>query len=106
LFPLLRAQGVHMFDGRTWFLTAAHTESDVDVVVEAFRNAMTELLDVGLVPRVGPSAANDTVARKAADPIPPVPNARLGRDPSGQPGWYVPDPDRPGKYLLVEEAHS
>ena len=32
---------------------------------------------------------------------PPVPGARLGRDPSGSPAWYVPDPDRPGKYLQV-----
>jgi acyl transferase domain-containing protein/glutamate-1-semialdehyde aminotransferase len=106
LFPLLRAQGVHMFDGRTWFLTAAHTASDVDFVVEAFRHAMTELLDVGLVPRVGRSAANDMAALPTGDPTPPAPNARLGRNPAGQPGWYVPDPNRPGKYLLVEEARS
>jgi hypothetical protein len=95
-----------MFDGRTWFLTAAHTASDVDFVVEAFRHAMTELLDVGLVPRVGRSAANDMAALPTGDPTPPAPNARLGRNPAGQPGWYVPDPNRPGKYLLVEEARS
>jgi acyl transferase domain-containing protein len=32
----------------------------------------------------------------------PVKNARLGRDERGQPAWFVPDPQRPGKYLKVE----
>ena len=30
-----------------------------------------------------------------------TPDARLGRDPAGSPGWYRPDPDRPGKFLRV-----
>jgi acyl transferase domain-containing protein len=33
--------------------------------------------------------------------VPPVPGARLGRDAQGNPGWFVPDPNRPGKYLQV-----
>jgi acyl transferase domain-containing protein len=32
---------------------------------------------------------------------PPVPGARLGRDSQGRPAWFVPDPNRPGKYLQV-----
>jgi len=31
----------------------------------------------------------------------PVPGARLGRDAAGNEAWFVPDPDRPGKYLQV-----
>ena len=31
-----------------------------------------------------------------------VPGARKGRDEAGQEAWYVPDPERPGKYLRVE----
>ena len=31
----------------------------------------------------------------------PQPGARLGRDPEGNPAWYVPDLERPGKYLQV-----
>ena len=34
---------------------------------------------------------------------PPVPGAMLGRDPEGNPAWYVTDPERPGKYLMVRE---
>jgi acyl transferase domain-containing protein len=33
--------------------------------------------------------------------VPPVPGARLGRDAAGNEAWFVPDPERPGKYLKV-----
>jgi acyl carrier protein len=33
--------------------------------------------------------------------VPPVPGARLGRDTAGNDTWFVPDPDRPGRYLQV-----
>jgi hypothetical protein len=33
--------------------------------------------------------------------VPPVPGARLGRDAAGNEAWFLPDPDRPGKYLQV-----
>jgi hypothetical protein len=32
---------------------------------------------------------------------PPVPGAMLGKNPDGTPGWFVPDPARPGKYLKL-----
>ena len=32
---------------------------------------------------------------------PPVPGAQLGRDPQGNPAWFIADPQRPGKYLRV-----
>jgi acyl carrier protein len=32
---------------------------------------------------------------------PPVAGARLGRDPSGNPAWYVPDPQHPSQYRKV-----
>ena len=35
---------------------------------------------------------------------PPVPEARLGKDPSGNPAWYVPNPNEPGKYIKLEQA--
>lgn len=43
-----------------------------------------------------PTAAADAPAPKATE-LPPVPNAR--KAPDGK--WYMPDPDRPGKYLRV-----
>jgi hypothetical protein len=32
---------------------------------------------------------------------PPVPGARIGRSAKGDPSWFVPDPKRAGKYLMV-----
>jgi hypothetical protein len=32
---------------------------------------------------------------------PPLPGARLGRDHTGNPGWFLTDPARPGKFLQV-----
>ncbi len=33
---------------------------------------------------------------------PPVPGARLGRDASGKPAWFIADPERPSKYLKLD----
>jgi amino acid adenylation domain-containing protein len=41
--------------------------------------------------------------RARLDPTaPPLPGARLGRDAQGNPSWFVPDPNRPGKHLQVK----
>jgi hypothetical protein len=46
-------------------------------------------------------------ARKLSERVisamePPVPGARIGRTPKGEPAWFLPDPDRAGKYLMIE----
>ncbi len=46
---------------------------------------------------------SDTIKEQSLSE-PPVPGAKLGRDPDGKPAWYVSDPDRPGKYLQVAEV--
>jgi len=35
---------------------------------------------------------------------PPLPNAKLGRDKKGSPKWFVPDPDKPGGFLRVDDC--
>lgn len=35
---------------------------------------------------------------------PPVPGAKQGKSPDGTQGWFVPDPQRPGKFLQVQPA--
>lgn len=54
---------------------------------------MTSRTDERPVPSSTPVSANQGRG---------VAGARLGRDERGQPAWFVPDPDRPGKYLKVE----
>jgi len=106
LYYLLRANGVHIWNGRPCFLTDAHTKQDLAEVRAAFEKSILELAEMGFLegvrsPEPEKKAAPVVAAAKVVSSEPPVAGARLGRDPQGNPGWFVPDPDRPGKYLQV-----
>jgi len=88
----LRHRGVHAWEGRPAYLTLGHTEEDIQFVIQAFKDSVRDLISAGLL--------SGDVAALAS--LPPVPGARLGRDPQGNPAWYVSDPQRPGKYLKVD----
>ncbi len=96
LFYLLRSKGVHIWDGRPCFLTTAHTDADLDLITRAFKETIAELQTGGFL--VAPIEPN---GKGAIRNQPPQPDAKLGRDPQGNPAWYVPDPERPGKYLQI-----
>lgn len=89
-FAYMRAKGVHIWDGRVGVLTTAHTNEDLEKIVQAFKESVTEMQEAGFLP--------------ASHELPPLPGARLGKDQQGNPAWFVPDPDRPGKYLQIGEA--
>ncbi|HEU4404666.1 MAG TPA: amino acid adenylation domain-containing protein [Polyangiaceae bacterium] len=91
LFFWLRHKGVHIWDGRVAFLTTAHTDEDCAFVRDAFAQSVREMQAAGFLPK--PTRAD-------AFASPPVPGARLGKNQDGSPAWFVPDPARPGKYLL------
>jgi acyl carrier protein len=56
---------------------------------------------------VSHSAPNAPGAATPSEAAPPMPGARLGRDRHGNPAWYVPHPEIPGKYVLYSrEAAS
>lgn len=95
LFPMMRNRGVHILEHFPCFLTTAHSEADVALIAKAFRESVAELQAAEFLPRRQANAVLDASH-------PPVPGARLGRDPSGRPAWYVPDPAAAGKYKLVE----
>ncbi|MDA9762111.1 aminotransferase class III-fold pyridoxal phosphate-dependent enzyme, partial [Desulfobacterales bacterium] len=114
LFPWLRNKGVFISEGRGWFLTEAHSDKDLSLVVDAFDRSIVEMQEAGLLPQKlntqktkRPDLLNDQAIDLTHDRLkqisdkPPVPGAKLGRDPSGEPGWYLSDPERPGKYLKV-----
>jgi acyl transferase domain-containing protein/glutamate-1-semialdehyde aminotransferase len=88
-FAMMRDRGVHIWEGRCWFLTTAHTDADLELVFQAYRDTIAELQAGDLVP---------------GGAQPPVPGARRGHDADGREAWFVPDPTRPGAYLRVEEA--
>ncbi|WP_216595498.1 polyketide synthase [Myxosarcina sp. GI1] len=96
LFYLLREKGIHIWEYRPCFFTLAHTDEDIEFVTRAFKDSIAELQGMGLLP----GKANQTNGKLDRN-SPPQPGARLGKDPQGNPAWFIPDPERPGKYLQV-----
>jgi acyl transferase domain-containing protein/glutamate-1-semialdehyde aminotransferase len=90
-FAYMRHKGVHIWEGRPGFITTAHTDADLARVVDAFTETLVEMQQAGFLPAPEPDE-------------PPVAGARRGRHPDGREGWFVPDPDRPGRYLEVTLA--
>jgi amino acid adenylation domain-containing protein len=81
LFTHLRYFGVHAYDGFPWFINLAHTEEDLNFVLNAFKKAVTAMQLMGVFPM--------TIAYQDFTASAPVPGAVLGRDLEGNPAWYV-----------------
>ena len=99
LFCMLRDRGIHIWDGFPCFVTVAHTDADLAQILKAIRDSVTELQEAGFLPGTPKAAAALPAALDTSKP--PVPGARLGRDPQGNPAWFVPNPNEPGKYLKL-----
>ncbi|MBL8290097.1 MAG: aminotransferase class III-fold pyridoxal phosphate-dependent enzyme, partial [Rubrivivax sp.] len=97
LFAMMRNRGVHILDNFPCFMTTAHTVQDIAVIKTAFKEAVAELQESEFLPRPAVVAAQAFDATR-----PPVAGARLGRDASGNPAWFVANPEAPGKYIKVE----
>ncbi|RKI43301.1 aminotransferase class III-fold pyridoxal phosphate-dependent enzyme, partial [Corallococcus sp. AB049A] len=50
LFCLLRDKGIHIWDGFPCFFTTAHSDADVQRLITAFQDSVTELQDAGFLP--------------------------------------------------------
>jgi len=109
LFSLMRYKGVHIMDGFPCFLTLAFTDADVDFVIKTYKESLSELVEVGFIPTLKdeakiPAGSNghSSNGSSTTQNMPPVPGAKLGKDANGKPGWFVPDPERPGKYMQIK----
>ncbi|MDZ8088868.1 MAG: aminotransferase class III-fold pyridoxal phosphate-dependent enzyme [Nostoc sp. DedQUE12b] len=100
LFYLLRDKGVHTWDHRPCFLTTAHSEADLALVMAAFKESIAEMQSAGFL-SAPPIEVTNRETNNSLRNRPPQPDAKLGRDPQGNPAWYIPDTERPGKYLQV-----
>ncbi|MFN0041077.1 MAG: aminotransferase class III-fold pyridoxal phosphate-dependent enzyme [Burkholderiales bacterium] len=98
LFYLLRLHGIHAWEFRPWFLTTSHSDADLAIFKNAFFKSASEMVQNGLL--TGDAVAVERL-NKARSGKPPVEGARLGKDKDGMPAWFVPDPNRPGKFLRV-----
>ena len=95
LYVHLREKGVHIWDHRPVYMTAAHSDEDLAFVIDAFKRSIEEMQQGEFLPRPSNLAAAFDASK------PPRPDARLGRDPEGNPAWFISDPDRPGKFLQL-----
>jgi acyl transferase domain-containing protein/glutamate-1-semialdehyde aminotransferase/acyl carrier protein len=103
LFTLMRERGIHIWDGFPCFLTAAHTEAEVEAIAAACLASVQDLLVAGFLKATAPVAAASAAPPVAAGTSaqlsqPPVAGARLGRDQAGNPAWFVADPAQPNSY--------
>ena len=96
LFAMMRSRGIHILDNFPCFMTTAHSAEDIASVVAAFKDAIRELQEADFLPRRKAPVAVVFDASK-----PPVPGARLGKEPDGRPAWFVRNPDHPEKYMKV-----
>lgn len=104
LFTLMRLRGIHVLDGFPCFMTDAHTEEDVDTMIAAFNASIADMIEAGFF-----KAQNAAPVVSLATPVatitnasqPPVEGAKLGRDKDGNPAWFIPDENNPGKYLQI-----
>jgi len=94
LFAMMRSRGIHILDNFPCFFTTSHGEADFAAIADAFRDSVLEMQEAGFIPRRQDASQFDAAR-------PPMPGARLGKDPDGRPAWFVPNPDAPGKYLKV-----
>lgn len=97
-FTLMRYKGIHILEGFSCFLTTAHSQEDIDKIINTFEECLTELKAVNFIPEYEHAA---TAIPAPNFDTPPIPEARLGKDKDGNPGWFVKDEKNPGKYLQV-----
>ena len=61
LFYLLRLRGIHIWDNRAFILTTAHSTADLELLVTAFRDSLSEMRAAGFI-----GGATGPVTRVAA----------------------------------------
>ena len=101
LFYLLREKNVHAWHHRPCFLTIAHSDEDITFIVDAFLQSVREMQESEFLPPCEDHIEAAGNVQKAFADQPPIPGARLGKDPNGNPAWFIKDPQRPDKYLQL-----
>ena len=96
LYLLMQLEGVFVQQYRPCFLTAEHSQQDVEMVLGAFKRSLALLVEQGLI-EGNIVAAKSHLSGKAPIPM----GAKLGRNEHGEPAYFVEDPDNKGHYLEV-----
>jgi glutamate-1-semialdehyde aminotransferase len=100
LFAILRYNGVHVYDGFPWFINLAHTDKEIEIVLQSIKNGIATMQSMGLIP--GSIPVNVSLPGVFDQKNPPVAGAKLGRDDKGNPAWFLENPELPGEFYLIE----
>ncbi len=100
LFTLMREKGIHIWDGFPCFMTEAHTTAELETIVQCFMESIDELTKASFF-RQKTTDNSAVLTNDVPYASSPIPGTRLGRDLQGNPAWFVPNPEQPGKYLQV-----
>ncbi len=103
LFAAARRRGLHVWEHRPWFLTLAHSEKDIDQVLQIMHDSIVEVQQLGFLPGKtnGTNHAVDSTSLNLATIATTAAQAKLGKDRDGNPGWFIPDTSNPGQYIQV-----
>lgn len=106
LFALLRFNGVHVYDGFPWFVNLAHTQEELNFVVDAIKKSVKEMQRMGLFPQGAAGAQVDvdidfSVLEKTGAPML---GAKIGKDENGNPAWFIEDPENVGQYYKIKRS--
>ncbi|MFB5944677.1 amino acid adenylation domain-containing protein [Albibacterium profundi] len=101
LFALMREKGVHILDSFPCFITESHTTEELSKVSAVFEECILELLENNLIPveKLLEEKVLENTIHFADEP--PIEGALLGKDADGNPAWFLPDDNIPGKYLQI-----
>jgi amino acid adenylation domain-containing protein len=72
LYYLLREKGVHIQEGFPCFLTTAHSDADLELVIRAFQESIAEMQEGNLLPEAArpPARAEAPAAQAGEAPLP------------------------------------
>ncbi|MEM6278438.1 MAG: amino acid adenylation domain-containing protein [Verrucomicrobiota bacterium] len=76
LFYHLRERGVFLLEGFPSYLTASHTDEDIDHVISAFEDSAAEMQEAGFFPESEPISKAPDLSRPT-----PAPSLSLGKEP-------------------------
>jgi len=97
----MREKGVHIWDGFPCFIIETHNQEDLEFVVQKFEESVLELLSHDFIRSEKiPDLKIPKVPESSFD-IAPIPGALLGKDRDGNPAWFLPDDNIPGKYFQL-----
>ena len=77
LFAHLRLKGIHIWEGRPIFISTTHTDEEIDFVIEAFKQSLTELREGDFLPAPAEEEEKSAAAPFAISPSPRATNFSL-----------------------------